>query len=527
MATFSRRLLWVFMLLGGLLSALAVGLADGRTQSLILHTAVLVGATCGLSLPAGTLLGWLLVRTDLPGRRAGLLVLGVLVLVPLYLQAAAWQAGFGVQGWYTRLAGAALVDGWRGAIWVHTMAAIPWVVLIVGGGLWLVEPELEQQALLDGSPGQVLMRVTLRGAIPALGVAALWVAIVTAGQITVTDLFIVRTYAEELYTRIAVGPQPGETPLGVWPGVAVTAWLVLAGLLLCARLAPSDRPPSAGGRWVYRLGAWRWPSALVALLVLIALAGIPLGSLVYKAGATVAVADGNVVRNWSAWRSMSVVVTSPMSNSREFGWSLGIGFLAATAATAAGIVLAWPARRGGYRALPALLVAAVCLATPKPVVGLAVIKLLNQPGGGPLTWLYDHSILAPWLVLTVVGLPPAVLILWHAFRTVPSEMLDSAATDGAGSVGQLLRIGLPCRVPAILLAWVVAMAAALGELGASILVVPPGVTTLSIKIFSLLHGGVSEFEVAGICLALVVLFAAAAVAVALLARIWGRAGSIR
>lgn len=524
MATSTRRLLWALMLFGGVLSVVAIATADARTQSLVRNTALLVGVTCGLSLPVGTLLAWALVRTDLPCRRAGLVALGVLLLVPLYVQAAAWQAGFGVQGWYTRLVdGPALVDGWRGAIWVHTAAAVPWVVLLVGAGLWLIEPELEEQALLDASPRQVFLRVTLRGALPAVGVAALWVAIVTAGEITVTDLFIVRTYAEELYTGLSIGPQPGDAPLGVAAGVAVTAWLVLAGLLLCARLSPRQRPPTLRRRWVYRLGRWRWPTGLAVLAAMVLLAAVPLGSLVYKAGASVVQTPAGPLHTFSLWRALAVVAASPVQSSREFGWSLGIGLLAATAATGAGVALAWPARRGGIRQLPALLVAAVCLAVPKPVLGLAIIRVLEWPGGGPLVWLYDQSILAPWLALTLVGLPPAVLIMWHALRTVPSEMLDSAAADGAGPLGQLFLIALPCRIPALLLAWLVALAVALGELGASILVVPPGVTTLSIKIFSLLHGGVSEFEVAGICLSLVALFAAAAAAVAWLARRWGRA----
>ena len=61
----------------------------------------------------------------------------------------------------------------------------------------------------------------------------------------------------------------------------------------------------------------------------------------------------------------------------------------------------------------------------------------------------------------------------------------------------------------------------LGDLGASFLVIPPGVDTLSLLIFELLHSG-REFKVAGICLALALLLAAVAgVAIWLVGR-WGR-----
>ena len=58
---------------------------DYRTWTLVLNTLLLTGATCAISLPLGTALAWLLVRTDLPGRRVALMVLGLMPFVPLYL----------------------------------------------------------------------------------------------------------------------------------------------------------------------------------------------------------------------------------------------------------------------------------------------------------------------------------------------------------------------------------------------------------------------------------------------------------
>ena len=121
---------------------------------------------------------------------------------------------------------------------------------------------------MDASPRQVFWHVTLRGALPAVGVATLWVALSAAGEMTVTDLFAIRTYAEEVYTLIAIGREPGVTPLGVLPGVAMTFVLVAVGLILCRGLAPGERPPSLHmHRWTFRLRRFR-------LLVSIATAGL-------------------------------------------------------------------------------------------------------------------------------------------------------------------------------------------------------------------------------------------------------------
>jgi iron(III) transport system permease protein len=111
--------------------------------------------------------------------------------------------------------------------------------------------------------------------------------------------------------------------------------------------------------------------------------------------------------------------------------------------------------------------------------------------------------------------------MWQALQTVPKEILESAMIDGAGPVTRLWRIALPMRWPAAAVAWLAALAISLGDLAASILVVPPGVTTLSIRIFGLLHYGVED-QAAGICLAMILIFALLAWAVFRLASSIGR-----
>ncbi|HIQ21741.1 MAG TPA: hypothetical protein EYH34_10980, partial [Planctomycetes bacterium] len=330
---------------------LAAGLAaDSRTGLLLGNTLLMAAGTVAASVPAGTLLGWLLMRTDLPGRRLGLLVLAVMLFVPLYLQAAAWQAGFGLGGWAT-LAGAMppWLDGWTGAIWVHGLAAIPWVALIVGVGFLLVEAELEEQALVEGPPARVFFHVSLPGAWPAVGVATVWVALTAAGEMTVTDLFMIRTYAEELYTRrAAMGLGPLEALRGmVWQLLAL-AWLAAAGLALWVKLVPGERPLSLAHRPLVRLGRWRPLAAVSVHGALVLLAGLPLGSLVYKAGVVVIEAGGGWLRSWSVAKCLAMVVASPWEHAREFGWSVLISAAAATTAAAGGAVLAWAARGGRW-----------------------------------------------------------------------------------------------------------------------------------------------------------------------------------
>ena len=312
----------------------------------------------------------------------------------------------------------------------------------------------------------------------------------------------------------------------MWPGLALGAASAVAVLLVCARLLPRRRPISLRRRWVFRLGFWRMPLAAAVGLVLLLLVGVPLVSLGYKAGVVIVRTGDDWVWTWSLWNCGTMVTKCLVDYRRQFGWSLGIGALAATVAVVAAIALAWPARRGGLLALPALVVTAVFLALPGPVVGLGINWLCYLPDHWVFYWLYDQPVPRPWLALTLRAIPLATLIMWCALRSVPGELLESAAVDGAGRLRRLCAIALRCRLPAVALAWLVALAVALGDLGASFPVVPAGVEVVSILIRRQLHSA-QEFEMAGTCLALLLLFAAVAGTALWLVGRWARAAAVR
>jgi len=522
------RRFWVGLLLLTTLAATVAVMATAPATTFARDTALLCAATVAISLPVGSLLAFFVVRTDLPGRRLVGWLLGCLLFVPLYVQAAAWEAGFGLQGAVTLgLETGVWLEGFRAAVWVHAMAAAPWTALLVGAGLWLVERELEEVALLDASAGRVVLIVTMRRGGAAFAAAALWVAVVTAGEMTVTDLFQVRTYAEQLYVETALGGTLGEAPLAMLPSILVVAWLVAAALLLCTQLVSRFPLAGAGRPHVFHLGRWRWPCAGMVGGIMAIVAGVPLASLFYKAGVVVTQTETGRVRTWSLWRCLKTVFDAIPAFWQEIGWTLATGCLAASVALVVAVALAWWARAARAAALPAVIITAALLAVPGPLVGMAVIWLLgrNDPawmtaivgaadGGGLLYALYNHPLVALPLVQCARALPLATLVCWAAFRTIPVESLHIAATSGAGPSALLCKVAIPQRKAALAAAWLVAFALAVGELAAGVLVAPPGVTTLSIQIFNQLHYG-AESQVAGVCLALLTVYAAIGLATAL------------
>ena len=487
--------------------ALLIGLSqsDSHNGTAARNSLMLAGAAAAIALPLATMLALLLVRTDAPGRGLAAPLLLALLLVPLYLQAAAWDAGFGKLGWYTAASGSLadpLLINWRAAIWIHAMAALPWATLIVAVGLQLVEPALEEEALLDGSAWSVFLRVTLPRALAAVGVAALWVMVSTAGEMTVTNIYLIPNFAELLYTGYAVGDDASQATVRVLPGIVMTSALVAAALVAVSRLVPpADRAPLVRPI-VFRLGRWRWPAGLAMLAVVLLIAGVPLANLCYEAGMEVRSEGGERIRQWSSAKLLAIVGGAPQNFREEFGWATLIGAITATAAVLIAAPLAWWARRGGIAAWPALITAALLVAVPGPLIGMAVNWPRTLPA--PLAaldhvWLYDQTVFAPTTAITLRCLPLTVFILWYALRSIPADVLDAAKAEGAGAATRLLRIALPQRAVALAMAWLASLALATGDLTASILTVPPGVSTLPIRIFGMIHFGITD-QVAGVCL---------------------------
>src|SRR5262249_43089606 len=138
---------------------------DGeRLWHLGVNTLSLTAGTAALALPIGLCLAGLLFRTTFVGRRWFLAPVLFLMFVPLPVIVSGWQGSLGADGWLPLFFFSSVIDrpwatGMGAAVWIHALAAIPWVAAIVGLGLTWVEPEREDEAALSAGPWTVLLGV--------------------------------------------------------------------------------------------------------------------------------------------------------------------------------------------------------------------------------------------------------------------------------------------------------------------------------------------------------------------------------
>jgi iron(III) transport system permease protein len=388
-----------------------------------------------------------------------------------------------------------------------------------------VDARQEEAALLEASPLAILLRITLPQCWAFLVAAGLWVAVATASDITVTNIYLIdprdMTYTEQFYMNYSTAADAQQAVLTVLPGLAGLIVLIVATLWLLARLTSLRNVSGRIERVVFTTG--RGALLLTALLwaIVLTLIGVPLASLITKAGFVVVQTGDQRVRSWSAGKAWDVVRQAPAEYRDEFLWTLIIAAAAAVLALLVAIALAAPARRGGRRAIPALAVAVLALATPGPLVGVALIRLLNQDWSPALTYLYDKTVLAPVIAQAIRALPIAILLVWHSLATLSDDELAAASLDGAGPLRKLWLVALPQRWPALVGAWLAAFAIAAGDLAWSHLVVPPGIATVQERVFGLIHYGADE-QVAGICLVVVITYAVLSATIVRLLRLRDR-----
>jgi iron(III) transport system permease protein len=504
-----------------------------RIVRLAEQTLRLVGLTLALCAPLGLGAAVLLYHSDLPGAGLWRRLLIAALFVPLPLLASAWQAVLGSGGllpsanWQavppddpdvarTGLAWKPWPRGLGAAATIHAIWGLPWVIWLTGLALQRLPPELEEQALTVAGPLRVLRLVSLPRVGPVFIASLAWVALHTATEIVVTDMLLVRTFAEEVYTQFAA-PEPGvaseraalaRSTFLAGPQVLVSLLAVIGCMRLWQRLGTPTHSVR-GHRPLVRLGRLRWPVGLAVAAVVGAAVAVPVAGLIWKAGLAgsperftltqVGVELVKAVRI-AGWVALSSVAVAALAAWALAHWLRWVGWLALDAR--------W--LRGGL-----VIVAAVVWALPGPVLGYAVklaigwlldaetwlLATLGVGGPGPLeVVLYLGP--SPVPLLWAAGLryaPLGWLILWAGLRTIAPEARELVRVESERPADEYRWVIAPATRPATRQASLVLTVLILGELSASKCVETPGYMTLTHEIFNQMHYGVMS-QVACLCL---------------------------
>ena len=164
--------------------------------------------------------------------------------------------------------------------------------------------------------------------------------------------------------------------------------------------------------------------------------------------------------------------------------SLGLSAVAASIILFIAVWLGYGRARGsGAAARLADTAFIAAFAVPSTVVGVGLVLLWNRQGMLGAVYGTDGMVLLAHLARF---LPLAAVFAATILRQVPVSHEEASAVAGAGWLRTMTQVVLPQSAAGLAAVWLVTFVLAFGELGASVVVAPPGDSTLPIRIYTLI-----------------------------------------
>jgi iron(III) transport system permease protein len=433
-----------------------IELSGARQRSLLINTLALGGGVASLALVVGVPLGLLLGRCDTKRSHVPRILLTLPLVLPSYVLALVWIVLFGVHKseWvYSLPAGVAVLG----------LSLYPLVMLTAEASLRNIPARLEEAARLVASPWRTWKNVIFPLMMPAIGASTLIVFVLAVSEFAVPSLLRIRVYTTEVFTAFAALYDSRRATLIAIPLLAVAAVVSLVAVRLVRHpvIGRADRAPAAA--------VWIGRKERIARLVLMA-AGV----------LALAIPTGALLREATSGHASLTDAISMDAIRNSFAWSM----TGASLVVLVGSILAYwrtrMARRSAY-AVDSLFLA--LFAVPATVLGVGVIALWNRPGLAGTIYQSDLIVLVAYLGRF---LPVAALLCAAFLRMVPSAVEEAASMAGASWMRSLRGIVLPMAARGLAAVWLIIFILLLGDVGVTILVAPPGESTIPVRAYTLI-----------------------------------------
>ncbi|HVB07212.1 MAG TPA: iron ABC transporter permease [Acidimicrobiales bacterium] len=446
----------VFLLIeaaGSGVSEIARLIGRSLTLTLLWNTVRLVVVVTLLCAVVGTLAAYGVERTNLPGRR----LFGVLLVVPFAIPD--FVVSFGWNSLWS------VVEGFRGAVLVMTLAVYPLVYLPVAASLRGADPGQEEIARSLGAGRlSVFLRITLGQARRGILGGCLLVALVILAEYGAFEILGYNTFTTEIFTEFSIG---FNAPLAC----ALSLVLVLLSLfvLFGEGLARGKQSVARSGPGVQRvvapqrLGRATAPVLFAFTALVVAALGVPVGSSVYwifegGAHALQGASLGSAGLHTAFYAAAAALLATLMS--------LPVALLAVRHPNRLRLVL----EKATF----------FVLAIPGLVTALAISYFSVHYAN---SFLYQST---PLLVLAyaISFFPLALVGVRASVAQAPPRLEEVAASLGVGRLAVLRRVTLPLVMPGIGAAFCLVFLSVVTELTATLILIPTGSETLATQFWA-------------------------------------------
>jgi len=517
-------LLWQTFVRGGVLTvanfrgaytSVGIGTMVGNSLAFALGSAA-------VAVVIGSVLAYLIVRTDVPGKPLMFAASLVPLIIPGILHTIAWifvlDPNIGVANkWVIEP-----LDGHHpfnvysipGMVVIEGLHLAPLVFLLMVAAFRSMDPSLEESAIMSGaSLPTVFRKITLPLVRPALYAGILIMVVRGLESFEVPAVVGLRNHIWVYTSRIWQALNDAVPNYGQ-AGAYAMSLLVLTsiGVFFQSRLSKRGRAfQTITGKGFrphpVRLGAWRAPAT--ALIVVYFLVAVVLPLLVlfyastqqfYSPPSHQTLSHMSLANYPHEWRDP--VIRHAVIN------SLYVGIGAATAVMFLAAIASWVVVRTRLRGRWLIdNLAFLPLTIPGLVLGVALLTIyLRVPIGiyGTL-WILFMAYMTRYM-------PYGMRYASTSMFQIGRELEESAQMSGAGWWHTFRRVVLPLLTPGLVAGWIYIVIVSFRELGSSVLLYSPGKEVLSIVIWEQWRDGLlTEVAALGVMLigALIVLVAVA------------------
>ncbi|AQT52691.1 iron ABC transporter permease [Burkholderia orbicola] len=471
--------------------------SDPDFWSAVKNSFIIAGGMLFISIPLGGILAFLMVRTDLPGRRW----LEPLLLTPVFVSPMVLAFGYVVavgpvgfySVWFKELFGVQNVPWNVYSIFAITVIVglthVPHVYLYSSAALRNLGSDVEEAARVTGArPFRVALDVSLPMTMPALlfaGVLVFFLGFEVFGLPLVLGdpegHLVLATYLYKLTNKLGVPSYHLMAAVAVCI-VAITFPLVLLQRRLLKTASRFVTVKGKAGRaTVLPLGVWRWVAlAIVALwlmlTVIVPISGIVLRAFVTNWGEGVALAEVLTLSNFIELFEQDNLVRAIVN-------TLGIGVIGGALAIGFYSLVAFAGHRRPDWATKLLdYLVLLPRAVPGLLAGLAFLWIfLFVPGLREL----KNSMWSIWIAYTVVWLAYGMRLIQSALLQVGPELEEAGRSVGATRSRVSLDVTLPLVRFGLLAAWLLIFMIFEREYSTAVYLLSPGTEVIGALLVSL------------------------------------------
>jgi iron(III) transport system permease protein len=477
----------------------------------LLTTAIIAITSAVLCCLVAAPIGWLVSRTDMPGRQTIRALVTASFVTPPFLGAVAWEllaapnSGLLNQLYRTVTNGESdahlfNIYSLAGIIFVISCYTFPFVFVLVANALDTMPGELEDaSAILGGGAWTTARRVTIPLALPALVAGAL-IAFLQAMTLFGSPAILAlpagfHTMTTKIWSLFQYPPKLELAAAAAVPLLLLTMLLLQAQKAILGRRGYSVVGGKYGPPRPVALKAWRWAALAFCLIVLLNPVFLPYFALLnaaFSPNATTLVTPST-----ATFHNIVFVFTELSSTSLALKNTVILGTATATIGTLLALVIAYVTTRrliAGSRLLG--FVATAPVAVPGIVLGVGLFLSYTRP---PFV-LYGTL----WILLIAfltINLPSAYQQLQAAFSTIHPELEEASRILGASRLTSLWQITAPLLRTGVIATWCFIFIGVMRELSAAIILFTSQTKVISVLIYDLNESGdLAAISVLGIAM---------------------------